>query len=722
MDSRPEVTIAPAGDLTAQEFLDIQVDAGGAPEVRILVDGRPFGGTYPTGQVIHVDLKPLAEGEHELVARVEQGSSPRSSERRRLVRPITPTPLPIEWTETTDPWSPFTVTFTSQIPMVEARLSVTGQSAEPVPFVEEIAVDRRRVVVSLGATLAELGLVKVRLEASGPAGERSDVTFQGRMPNPIPIAVQVRPTRNIDLLFTPGVPVPGATAVVFDSAGNEMVLGEIGPSPWEVRLPEGSLGSGTRYFEFRRADARIATAYVAFDLPPGFLACTLDTVPSTLAPGRCGRVTNPVPLRSLHVPGSNNGWTTFTQVSETEWRLCVTEMGWRSRMVPVTARLEAVSTSGFPFLVPYEPKSCLFPVAWDWKDPGADSVTDGSGPILGELVAVRATTPDAIRIAYVGAVGTADPGGIHVAARASGAGVFDPGPAVNIAPVAGPAVALGGTSAVAWRLVSSGVVEGLLQDVVGPSWTPWPVPTGAGQGTETPAIARDASGPTAVAWAERLVDGTTQVRVRAAATGWTDLPVVAPLTHGNPIRSVALASPTPLGAGIVVAFVEEDLFAGRQYLRLVSWSGSSWDGVGLENPLGSFFPHDAMQVRVSLAGSATSLHLFLAVPPYPPQIWRWEAARGSVLRGVGNGNGSTDELHAAGAPSDGRDAVVAWVARGTGASREIWVGPVSGTGATSTLIATVKAGGVATLALDADGMSVAWTEADGTIHVRTLTP
>ncbi len=721
VDTRPEVTITPAGDLVGSAFVELQVDAGGAPRAQILVDGRTWGAPVPTGEIVHLDLQALAKGDHELIARVELGTSPRSSQPRRLVRVLSEPDLPVGSTAESDPWKPFRVEFRADLPMTEVAVEVTGVDQVAIPFTQEIAADRRSVVVAAAGTLAGLGAVRIHFQARGPDGERGDVTVQYRMPDPIWVGVQVRSVEHVDLLFTPEVPVPGATVVVSDGAGNEMVLGEFGPSPWEIRLPDGTLGSGSRVFEFRRPDARFASAHVTVNLPPGFLACALDTVPATLAPGRCARVTNPIPLRSLQIPASNAGWATLTQVSDTEWRYCVTERSWRSRPYVSTARLDAVSMSGFPLLAPYEPVSCPFPVAWDWKDPGADPVTDGTGPIRGELLAVRASIPDAIRIAYVSAAGTADPGAIHVAARGAGAGVLDPGPAVNVAPVAGPAAALGETSAVAWQVASTGTVEALLQEVVGAAWTPWPTPAGAGEATEPPALARDASGPTAVAWAERLLDGTTRVRVRAASAGWTDLPSVAFARPGTPVRSVALAAPTPLGAGIVLAFVEEDLLAGRQYLSTLSWNGSSWDRVDLERGPGSFFPHDVEPVRVSLAGSASSLYLFLATSTYRPQVWRWDAARSPVLLAMGEGNGVPGGLHAAGAPSDGREAIVAWVAQGTGASSEIWIGPAVGTGATSTRIASVP-GVVTGLALDADGMSVAWTQADGTIHVRTLTP
>ncbi|MGA8892438.1 MAG: hypothetical protein WB493_12780 [Anaeromyxobacteraceae bacterium] len=718
MDTRPEVTITPAGDLVGYEFVDLQVDAGGAPQVQFYVDGKPLWGPFPTGQVIHLDTQVLAKGDHELVARIEQGTSPRVSAPRKLVRVLTQPDLAVRATVEEDPWKPFIVTFRADVPMSDLTIDVTGLEQKPYPFTREIAPDRTSVVVTVEGTLVGLGFVTVRLQARGPDGERGDTTVQRQMPDPIRVDFQSRSNEHVDLLFTPRVPVPGATLVVSDGSGHEFVVGEFGPSPWEVRLPDGTLGSGSRTFEFRRADARLAPSYFTVNLPPGFLTCVLDTVPATLAPGRCARVTNPVPLRSLQISYPDS-WMTLTPVSDTEWRLCVSAWPWKQKVVVLTPRLDAVSTTGFPLLNRYDPVSCTFPVAWDWQDPGADPVTDGVAPLRGSLLGVRAITPDVIRLAYLGAEGTPDAGSVHVATRATAGGAFDPGQALNGHPVLDPSAALGDRSAVAWRDAATGAVGALLQDGIGGAWSAWPQADGPGEASEPPALARDASGPTAIAWSERLVDGTTRVRVRVASTGWTDLPSISPFRPGSPIRSVTVAAPTPLGAGVVVAFVEEDLVAARQYATVVSWSGTSWDRINSSMYPSSFFPHSSEPLRLSLAGSPSALYLFLAMPTLAPQVWRWD---GPVMISMGGGNGVPGGLHAASAPSDGRDALVAWTVPGTGGATEVRIGPPAGQWGTNTLIATVRSGGVTSLAVDADGMSVAWTTSDGAIHVRTLTP
>ena len=219
VDTRPEVTITPAGDLVGSVFVELQVDAGGAPRAQILVDGRTWG-LVPTGEIVDLDLQALAKGDHELIARVELGTSPRSSQPRRLVRVLSEPDLPVGSTAESDPWKPFRVEFRADLPMTEVAVEVTGVDQVAIPFTQEIAADCRSVVVAAAGTLAGLGAVRIDFQARGPDGERGDVTVQYRMPDPIWVGVQVRSVEHVDLLFTPEVPVPGATVVVSDGAGN----------------------------------------------------------------------------------------------------------------------------------------------------------------------------------------------------------------------------------------------------------------------------------------------------------------------------------------------------------------------------------------------------------------------------------------------------------------------------------------------------------------------
>jgi hypothetical protein len=722
MDSRPEVTITPAGDLTAQEFLDIQVDAGGAPEVRILVDGRPFGGIYPTGEVIHVDLKPLAEGEHELVARVEQGSSPRSSERRRLVRPITPPPLPIEWTETTDPWSPFTVTFTSQIPMVEARLSVTGQSAEPLPFVEEIAVDRRRVVVSLGATLAELGLVNVRLEASGPGGERGASAALVEMPKEITVRVSNKAADRIAFTVTPQIPVPGAGLYVSERMGPTVHLGDFGPSPWVVEVPDGVLGFGDRFFEFRRTDTTFPRVYINVPEPPGHLVCSVAGEPGTVTPRRCGAVSTPYPVVLKSSGSYPNGTALVSPVSETAWSICPSREAWLNGPGVVSGWVHVTTPTGLDF----GERSCSYNTDWEWKAAGQDPVSNDAGPIRGRVLAVSAPTPEDVRLVLLGEPGTAQAGVIRIATRDLGSPLFTVSDQLNPGLATEAAAALGVESAVAW--VGDGIpglVDGLLQTALGEVWSPWspsPMSPDPARGGTSPVVAAGPGGPNGAAWVEEGADGGQSIQVRLASG--VLLPAIQPFQTGNSIRDVTMAASGIRGTGPVIGHVEDYPwpFSGQIFIT------SAWDGVGSNGhgpewillfyeKISTWSATEQLgRAAVSsrsdrygfvrrLEGGKVASDVFVPVSPGLPErrsLWVTPTA-----------SRPTDLLRA-GMPADGRNPLVAYSMPG-GAGTEIWLDR-------TILIGTLPTGDVSALALDPDGMAVAWTEADGTIHVRMLTP
>jgi hypothetical protein len=148
LDTRPEVTITPAGDLTAHEFLDIQVDAGGAPEVQILLDGRLWGSPIPAGKLVHLDVRALLKGNHELVARVEKGTSPRVSQPRKLIRVLSEPDLILRSTVENDPWKLFAIEFTADVPLSDVAVEVTGPDRTAIPFTQRVGPDRKSVVVN----------------------------------------------------------------------------------------------------------------------------------------------------------------------------------------------------------------------------------------------------------------------------------------------------------------------------------------------------------------------------------------------------------------------------------------------------------------------------------------------------------------------------------------------------------------------------------------------
>jgi hypothetical protein len=272
-------------------------------------------------------------------------------------------------------------------------------------------------------------------------------------------------------------------------------------------------------------------------------------------------------------------------------------------------------------------------------------------------------------------------------------------------------VSLGNSSGVAWRRSDvAGTVEGMIRQTVGAAWSPWP-PDPLSPGSlagSAPAVAGDVSGPAVVAWVEGGGPGGNCIQVRWAGAGWG---LLAPIcTHAPPggVYAPSVAAAGPTAAGPVVGYYDLD-GTGAGTWNLVAWDGTAWHEL-VSPERGSFGTSPAPQQFGSDATQVwkwTPVYLF--APPgatgglprdgRPPFLVSTIQGSPNVLLGQ---HGGAYRLTGAGTPA------AAWnyVSPSPNAAN------VDGSVAIS----------IAHVVLDPDGMSVAWTDADGFIHVRTLTP
>jgi hypothetical protein len=722
MDTRPGVSITPAGDLVGSLFVDLQVDAGGAPRAQLFIDGHPVGAPIPTGQVFHLDLQTLAEGEHQLFARVEQGSSPRTSETRRLLRPITPPRLPIVYTSTREPWSRLVVEFTSTIAMQEIQVTTINGAGQPVPFTQVVAPDRKKVTVDLGATLAELRALNVRLDATGVGGERGTVIAAPVMPVPIQVRTSAWTPGHLEFTATPDYQVPGASLWVTDHQGVTVQLGDFGPSPWVVRIPDHLLGAGYRWLQFRRPDALFPEIVVEATQPSDLVSCSLEGQPATMTPRRCLVVRSLAPLGRIDMLVRPAGVFPTSLGPGQEWRVCIPETAWRAGPTSYSFELHPFSPIGFQFWS----LPCNATSGWEWLDPGADPITDGTSPLKGRPLAIDGSTPEVIRIGYAGSTGSPAEGRIFLAGKASTPGVFTPGDPVNAAPAAEGTVLFAGRSGVVWRRVEApGIVEGMLEEGVAPAglaWMPWPpapLSPDLDVGASSLHAAADSRGPALVGWIE-ATGGASVARVRWRDAGWSLLPSILPKVPGSDLIAVRVAATRPTPGGPVVALVEAAAVTGVQTLRIVNWNGTIWEELGGPDVhLGST---SIDPIRMDLYSDNRRLWLVVS---------RWDGTTAyelapnntyRVVRAFGTGPGNSWAL---GFPEDGREPVEVVLddRYQSGKSvRGIRVIPLVDNTPTPEPIVLMPSGTVTNLVFDPDGMSIAWTDEDGNIHVRTLTP
>ncbi len=733
-DTRPSVTVLPAGNLVARDWIDLRVEAGGAPTARILIDGAPVGDPVSTGAEVRLDIRTVSEGVHELVARVEQSSSPRTSAPRRLEVRRFGYGVPVTVTGISGPWEPVVVEVRSPDPL--ARVTATARSGgTALPCEAAVpSADRRTWTVAVGGgTVSELGSVGVVADVTDDMGFTGTGMAGLAMPIRIPVSFQqpagevVPPVR---IVATPAVRVPSATLWVSGVGRPAMPLREVGASPWNVTLAEAELAPGSYSFEFRRDDVLLdgrASATVA--APAGLGSCSVEGGGTVVTPVRCGVVTYRLPPYAVALEGTAFGEAppgdlALVQGSTTSWRICPTDRRWKLGPVPFVATVVARDAGGGVV----ERTRCNFTLGWRWADPGADPVTDGAAALRGTVLAVHAPVPDSVRIAVLGQAGTADAGAIHVATRAAAPGVFTVGDQRNPVPAAAAAAALGPSSALAWtRATAPAVAEGLLQDALGTAWTPWQLSPASSQGGRAPALGSDGRGPQAVAWVEDLLDGTSAVRVRWAGAGWTLLAPIVPSVPGGRIESPSVAPAGPAGPGPHVAFLEvwpDD----SQRARVVGWSGSAWVALGADLESSLFGPRSSDAARVHLAADASRAWVYLQSRSrgFRGFAWKvdvfasyWQAGPGGALEHP-SGVLRTDEA-AVGLPVDGRAPVAVTTFTLLDGQAEVWACPTLW-GYECASLGPVPGAPHQAIALDPDSMSVAWTASDGTVHVRTLTP
>ncbi len=733
-DTRPGVEILPGGDLVGRDSVELRVEAGGAPEARILVDGKPLGSPIPTGVDVRVDVSTVPEGVHELVARVEQSPSPRTSAPRRLEVRKFGYQVPVEIVGASGPWEPLVAEVRSPDPLASVTANVRDAAGDTLPCdVAVVSADRRTWSVSTGLrTLRELGSASVEVEAT------DDLAFTGRgravlaMPSRIAVDFE-QPSGRVQppvrIVASAAVPVPSATLWVSGVGRPAMPLREVGPSPWSVPLGEAELAPGAYSFEFRRDDVQLDGRASATVVAPAELAsCSVEGGGASVTPVRCGVVTFRVPPFAVALEGTAFGEAppgdlAFLQASDRSWRICPSDVRWKRGPVPFTATIVARDSGGAVL----ERLGCPFTLGWQWADPGSDPVSDGADALRGRVLAVHAPSPDAARIALQGGAGTVDAGLLRVATRAGAPGVFTVGDIRNGDPIASAAATLGSASALAWtRAAAPSLAEGLLHDALGAAWTPWPLSIEPDQGARSPSLASDSLGPQAVAWVEDSIRGTSVVRVRWAGAAWAMLAPIAPSVPGGRIEAPSVAPAGPAGPGPHVGFIEvwpDD----SQRARVVGWDGAAWIALGTDLGSSRLGPRTTDSARVHLAADSSHAWVYLQsrTKGFYGFTWKvdpftstWQAGPGALEHP--SGLLRTNEA-SVGLPSDGRGPVAVTTFTRFDGQAEVWVCPTTW-GYECASLGAVAGAPHSAIVVDPDSMTVAWTASDGTVHVRTLTP
>jgi hypothetical protein len=731
-DTRPAVVVLPFGVLVGKDWIDIRVEAGGAPTARILVDGTPVGDPVSTDEDVRLDISKVAEGVHELVARVEQSSAPRTSAPQRLEVRRVQHQVKVEMTAPLGPWDPTVVEVRSPDPVTRMTASARDGAGNALPCEAPVpSTDHRTWTVAVGGgTLSVLGSLVVDAEATDYMGFKGSGRLALSMPTRIlvtfrqPSGETVPPVR---IVATPAVPVPSATLWVSGVGRPAMPLREVGRSPWDVTLAENELASGAYSFEFRRADVELDGQASLTVREPGKLgSCSVEGGGTAVTPARCGVVTYRLPPYAVTLEGTAFGEAppgdlALVQESAASWRICPTDLRWKRGPVSFVATVAARDAGGGVV----EWTRCDFTLGWQWADPGADPVTDGAAPLRGTVLAVHAPSPAGARIALQGQPGTADEGTLRIATRAAGPGSFTLGEPYGGSTAGEAAAVLGPASALAWtRAPAHGIAEGLLQESLGAAWTPWPLSSGTAPGVRSPSLAADQAGPRAVAWVEEGAEGTSVVQVRWAGAAWALLAPITPSVPGARIENPSIAPAGPGAMGPHVAFLEVAPDESQRP-RVVAWDGKDW----LEMTTGAlavpFGPRSTDAARVHLAADASRAWIYLRSRAMGIHSFEW---KGSYwLEGPAYGNLEppsglirVDAL-AVGVPSDGRASVAVHSFTRPDGQAEVWACPTLWRFECSSLGPTSGAPHAA-IAIDPDSMTVAWTASDGTVHVRTLTP
>jgi hypothetical protein len=540
------------------------------------------------------------------------------------------------------------------------------------------------------------------------------------MPVPIPVRTSAWTPGHFEFTATPDYQVPGASLWVSDHQGVTVHLGDFGPSPWVVRIPDELLGTGRRWLEFRRPDARFAEIFIEATEPDGFLSCSVEGQPATLTPKRCLVVRTLLPVGRIDMWVRPEGVFPTSVGPGQELRVCIPEKAWRKGPTQYTFVMYPYTLIGLA----YRERWCSATSGWDWLDPGADPITDGTSALKGSPLAIGGSTPDKIRIGYAGPAGGPMEGRIFVADKASAPGVFTPGEPVNAAPAAEGTVLLAARGGVAWRRTEApGIVEGMLEEVMGAAWSPWPpdpLSPDPAVGASSLHAAADADGPAVVGWIE-APGGASVGRVRWRDAGWGLLPSILPKVPGSTLLAVRVAAKGPAPGGPIVALLEAAAGTEWQSVRIVSWNGTTWEELG--GPDRFLGPASIQQARIDLYSDARRLWLVVSSGT-ETTAGAW--APGNTFQGVGHFIPGSVGPWALGFPEDGREPVevIAGTMYQEGAYvRGIRVIPiVTEYTPTPAPIVLMPSGTVTNLVFDPDGMSIAWTGEDGSIHVRTLTP
>jgi hypothetical protein len=735
-DTRPAVVVLPSGVLVGKDWIDIRVEAGGAPTARILVDGTPVGDPVSTDQDVRLDISKVAEGVHELVARVEQSSAPRTSAPQRLEVRRVGYRVPLAVTVTSGPWDPVTAKVTSPNVLDQVTVVVTDSTLAVVPSTTEASADRRTVTVRIGpASLKDLGTVVVEANAVDDMGFPGAARTSATMPASVQVTFRA-PERfsilPVRIQATTSVPVPSATLWVSSPGSLAAIpIRQVGRSPWDVTIPENELGPGNWSFEFRRDDVSLnGAAYTSATGAPLLASCQPGGGRPGITGARCAVASYRLPPARVELAGTSaagllTGDVTVSPAALGAWSVCISDRLWKLGPGPLTADLRAYGANGLEV----DRTPCVTAIAWDWTDPGADPVTDGVSPIHGQVLAVHAPSAPATRLAWLGAPGHPGAAEVRVGTRAGAPGAFTPGDALGGATVSSAAAALGPSSVVAWSAgAAPGLVEALLQGALGDPWIAWPpgrLGPEAGRTGSTPAVAIDRFGARAVAWVEASADGSTVIRVRGGPGGEELLPSIATAIAGGFVESPSVAVTAPGFVGPAVAFVDVAP-DGSQQGRIVAWDGTGWSPVGPPLAPGHFVARvygasklslaaDATRAWVAIDGGSNTWSILEYRPAWTGQPPSWQPAQPHVPSQY---SGSLHGIAAIGLPPEG-DPVIAF-------ANQFVVGqpPVLLVcrGRAGFLVEELASAPQMALALDADSMTVAWTAADGTIHVRTLTP
>lgn len=730
LDTRPAVEILPATDLMGRDTVAIRVEAGGAPQVRLLVDGVPLGSPVPTGTDLNVDLSPVAEGVHVLEARVEQSTSPRRSAPRRLEVRRLGYRVPMTITDRSGPWQPYLAEVRASEPLARVTVNAWQGGAATLPTtVTPASADRRTWTVAVpGWSLADLGLLSMEVAVEDDMGFPGNGFHSAQMPTRVAVTFR-EPAGSVSppvrIVAIPAVPVPGATLWGSTVGAGWRQLREVGPSPWDVTLGETDLGPGSWVFEFRRPDVELAGRAEATVLAPSGLAtCAVEGGAATITPSRCGLVTYRAPPASVALEGEIAGWPpppglAAIPVSDRSWRVCPSDVRWKTGPGPVPVQVVARDAGGAVL----ERTPCTLTIGWQWGDPGADPVTDGVAALRGRVLALHTPSASASRLAILAR--SADPGAGEIrVAVAAGPGAFTPGPSLAGSPASAAAASLGPASAISWTQASApGIAEGLLQAALGAAWSPWPLLADPSRATRSPAVA---AGAQVAAWVEDRGDGTTSIQVRMAGVG--SLPPILPSATGARLEEPAVAAAGPDGVAPLVAFLEV-LSDDTQRVHVQGWDGTSWRAVASEIPAAYLGPRSTDRARTHLAADASRAFLYLHSRAKGLRGFAWKRTGtltpywepGPGLLEPSSGVVRTDAA-ATGLPADGRAAVIFTAfQRPADGMAEIWACPTLW-GYECASLGPVPGAPVEAVAVDPDAMSVAWTAGDGTVHVRTLLP